>query len=121
MGRIGLLIAVIVVAANVSDNTGDVAATVVNRIHPDAFVAQPKRWIVQRTRSWLMNNRRLQVDCERDPIVTEGFIWAAHSRYLLRRLTQPDPADGARKTNATATETTGRSGQLPAVTPPSHD
>ncbi len=36
-----------------------------------------------------MNSRRLQVDYERDPVVTEGFIWAAHSRYLLRRLTQP--------------------------------
>jgi hypothetical protein len=26
-------------------------------------------------------------DYERDPVVTEGFIWAAHSRMLLRRLT----------------------------------
>ena len=34
------------------------------------------------------NSRRLRVDYERDPIVTEGFIRAAHSRYLLRRLTQ---------------------------------
>jgi len=24
---------------------------------------------------------------ERDPAVTEGFIWAAHTRLLLRRLT----------------------------------
>jgi transposase len=48
----------------------------------------PKRWIVERTWAWLMNSRRLQVDYERDPVVTEGFIWAAHSRYLLRRLTQ---------------------------------
>ena len=35
-----------------------------------------------------MNSRRLQVDYDRDPVITEGFIWAAHSRYLLRRLTQ---------------------------------
>jgi putative transposase len=48
----------------------------------------PRRWIVERTWSWLMNSRRLQVDYERDPIVTEGFIWAAHSRHLMRRLTQ---------------------------------
>ena len=61
---------------------------VVNRIHPGRFEALPKRWIVERTWAWLMNSRRLQVDYERDPIVTEGFIWAAHSRYLLRRLTQ---------------------------------
>ena len=37
----------------------------------------------------LMNSRRLQIDYERDPTVV---IWAAHSRYLLRRLTQPVPA-----------------------------
>ena len=64
-----------------------VAVEVVNRIHPSRFVALPKRWIVERTWSWLMNNRRLQLDYERDPDITEGFIWAAHSRYLLRRLT----------------------------------
>ncbi len=64
-----------------------VGVEVVNRIHPHQFVVLPKRWIVERTWSWLMNNRRLQLDYERDPIVTEGFIWAAHSRYLLRRLT----------------------------------
>jgi len=63
---------------------------VVTRIHPRHFEVLPKRWIVERTWSWLMNSRRLQVDYERDPVVTEGFIWAAHSRYLLRRLT-PSP------------------------------
>jgi hypothetical protein len=36
-----------------------------------------------------MNHRRLQVDYERDPLVAEGFIWAAHARLLLRRLTEP--------------------------------
>jgi transposase len=61
---------------------------VVKRIHPGRFEVLPQRWIVERTWAWLMNSRRLQVDYERDPIVTEGFIWAAHSRYLLRRLTQ---------------------------------
>jgi transposase len=120
---LGLLIAVTVVAANLSDNVGGITVAdrarhrssrfaklwcdagfkrsfidhcrhhhvgveVVNRIHPGQFKALPKRWIVERTWAWLMNNRRLQVDYERDPIVTEGFIWAAHSRHLLRRLTQ---------------------------------
>jgi transposase len=65
-----------------------VGVEVVKRIHPGQFKALPKRWIVERTWAWLMNSRRLQVDYERDPMVTEGFIWAAHSRYLLRRLTQ---------------------------------
>ena len=66
-----------------------VAVEVVTKIHPNRFEVLPKRWIVERTWSWLMNSRRLQIDYERDPAVTEGFIWAAHSRYLLRRLTQP--------------------------------
>lgn len=69
-----------------------VAVEVVNKIHPRGFEVLPRRWVVERTWSWLMNNRRLQIDYERDPIVHEGFVWAAHSRYLLRRLTAPtDP------------------------------
>lgn len=66
-----------------------VGVEVVNRIYPNRFEVLPRRWVVERTWSWLMNNRRLQIDYERDPEVTEGFVWAAHSRYLLRRLTQP--------------------------------
>ncbi len=120
---LGLLVAVVVVAASVSDNAGGIAvfdkartktsrlaklwcdagfkttfrrhcqqrhvsAEVVNRIHPHEFTVLPHRWVVERTWSWTMNNRRLQVDYERDPKVTEGFVWAAHSRLLLRRLTE---------------------------------
>ena len=65
-----------------------VAVEVVNRIHPHEFVVLPRRWVVERTWSWLMANRRLQIDYERDPEVTEGFIWAAHGRLLLHRLTE---------------------------------
>jgi transposase len=65
-----------------------VGVEVVNKIHPHRFEVLPRRWVVERTWSWLMNSRRLQVDYERDPVVTEGFVWAAHSRYLLRRLSQ---------------------------------
>ena len=121
---LGLLIAVIVVAANVSDNQGGIqamdaaraksrrlarvwcdagfkrefarhcrdrhiAVEVVNRIHAHEFKVLPRRWVVERTWSWLMNNRRLQIDYERDPDITKGFVWAAHSRCLLRRLTEP--------------------------------
>ncbi len=119
---LGILVAVVVVAASVSDNVGGiavfhrargrstrlqklwcdagfkktfldhvrnhhVAAEVVTRIHDGRFEVLPRRWVVERTWSWLMNSRRLQVDYERDPAVHEGFVWAAHSRYLLRRLT----------------------------------
>ena len=121
---LGLLIAVIVVAASVSDNTGGIAVIdrahpksrrlrhlwcdagfktifrqhcrrrrlgveVVNKIHPAGFQVLPRRWVVERTWAWLTNHRRLQLDYERDPAVTEGFVWAAHTRLLLRRLTTP--------------------------------
>lgn len=121
---LGLLLAVVVVTADTSDNAGGVEAVdaardrssrlaklwcdggfkrtfvqhcrnhhvaveVVNKIHRTGFEVLPRRWVVERTWSWLMNNRRLQIDYERDPIVHEGFVWAAHSRMLLRRLTQP--------------------------------
>lgn len=60
---------------------------VIERTKKGEFVPLPRRWVVERTWSWLMNYRRLQVDYERNPVVVEGFIWAAHSRILLRRLT----------------------------------
>lgn len=63
-----------------------VATEVVTKIHRDGFHVLPKRWVVERSWAWTMNHRRLQVDYERCPEVVEGFIWAAHSRLLLRRL-----------------------------------
>jgi hypothetical protein len=66
-----------------------ISAEVVSKIHAGVFEVLPRRWVVERTWSWLMNNRRLQVDYERLPIVAEGFVWAAHSRLLMRRLTTP--------------------------------
>ena len=125
---IGLLICVVVVAANVSDNVGGILA--MNRaatksrglakLWADAgfktvfksdialnhnittetvevkdlhtFKVQPRRWVVERTFGWLVNSRRLRIDYERDPITTEGFVWAAHTLMLLRRLTTtPNP------------------------------
>lgn len=44
-----------------------VDAEVVRRIHPPAFVLLPQRWVVERTWSWLVKSRRLQVDYGRDP------------------------------------------------------
>jgi putative transposase len=119
---LGLLVAVVVVAANVSDNAGGIAcveraapksgrlrllwcdagfkkafrglcrrhkitAQVVNRTAVGRFEVLPRRWVVERTWGWLVNHRRLRVDYERDPAVTAGFVWAAHARLLLCRLT----------------------------------
>ncbi len=122
---LGLLLAVVVVAANVSDNVGgalamDRAAAKSRRLTKlwadmgfkktfianvaanhgieteivsvkdlHTFKVQPRRWVVERTYSWLVNHRRLRIDYERDPQVTEGFVYAAHTLMLLRRLTTP--------------------------------
>jgi putative transposase len=51
---------------------------------PRPFLA--KRWIVERTISWLSQNRRMSKDYERLPETGEAFIYAAMSRLMARRL-----------------------------------
>ena len=51
---------------------------------PRAFL--PIRWIVERTFSWLGQNRRLSKDYERLPESGEAFIYVAMSRLMVRRL-----------------------------------
>jgi putative transposase len=46
----------------------------------------PKRWVVERTFSWLGQSRRLSEDYERLPESAEAFIYAAMSRLMARRL-----------------------------------
>ena len=48
----------------------------------------PKRWIVERTFSWLGQNRRMSKDYERLPESSEAFIYVAMSRLMARRLTR---------------------------------
>jgi putative transposase len=51
---------------------------------PRPFLA--KRWIVERTFSWLGQNRRMSKDYERLPESSEAFIYVAMSRLMARRL-----------------------------------
>ncbi len=46
----------------------------------------PKRWIVERTFSWLGHNRRMSKDYERLPESGEAFIYVAMNRLMVRRL-----------------------------------
>jgi putative transposase len=46
----------------------------------------PRRWVVERTFSWLGHNRRMSKDYERLPESSEAFIYAAMSRLMARRL-----------------------------------
>jgi putative transposase len=46
----------------------------------------PRRWVVERTFSWLGQNRRMSKDYERLPETGEALIYAAMSRLMARRL-----------------------------------
>jgi putative transposase len=50
------------------------------------FEVLPKRWIVERTFSWLIRNRHLSKDYERLVQTSETFIEVAMIRLILRRL-----------------------------------
>lgn len=50
------------------------------------FQVEPKRWIVERTWTWLENARILTRDYERLPENHEGMIYVVLIRLMLRRL-----------------------------------
>jgi putative transposase len=50
------------------------------------FVAEPKRWVIERTFAWLGRNRRLAKDFEASPASAEAWILIASVRLFSRRL-----------------------------------
>ena len=52
---------------------------------PDFEVA-PRRWVVERTIAWLCRNRRLVCDFERLVVVSTGWVYAAMTLLMVRRL-----------------------------------
>jgi putative transposase len=53
---------------------------------PRGYVALPRRWVVERSFSWLSQNRRMSKDYERLCASAEAFIYAAMIRLMVRRL-----------------------------------
>jgi putative transposase len=53
---------------------------------PKGFKVLPRRWVVERTFSWLGQNRRMSKDYERLAESSEAFVYAAMSRLMARRL-----------------------------------
>lgn len=53
---------------------------------PRGFQLLPRRWVVERTFSWLVQNRRMSKDYERLCASAEAFIYAAMIRLMVRRL-----------------------------------
>ena len=50
------------------------------------FKVLPRRWVVERTFSWIDKNRRMSKDYERLPESSEAFIYLAMTRLMVRRL-----------------------------------
>jgi putative transposase len=53
---------------------------------PRGYVALPRRWVVERTFSWLGHNRRMSKDYERLCASAEAFVYVAMIRLMARRL-----------------------------------
>jgi putative transposase len=50
------------------------------------FAVQPKRWVVERTISWLNWSRRLSKDYEQTPSSSEAWVDVSAIRCTLRKL-----------------------------------
>ena len=53
---------------------------------PKGFYVLPRRWVVERTFSWIDHNRSMSKDYERLTETSEAFIYVAMIRLMVRRL-----------------------------------
>jgi putative transposase len=53
---------------------------------PKGFQVLPRRWVVERTFSWIEQNRRMSKDYERLSESGEALVYAAMIRLMVRRL-----------------------------------
>ena len=53
---------------------------------PEGFLVLPRRWVVERTLSWIDQQRRMSKDYERLCASGEALVYAAMIRLMTRRL-----------------------------------
>jgi transposase len=53
---------------------------------PKGFVVLPRRWVVERTLSWIDQQRRMSKDYERSCASGEALVYTAMIRLMTRRL-----------------------------------
>jgi putative transposase len=53
---------------------------------PWGFQVLPRRWVLERTFTWMPHNRRMSKDYERLAATSEAFIYVAMTRLMVRRL-----------------------------------
>lgn len=75
-------------AAGVREATGWTVAVVTKVAGQQGFAVQPRRWVVERTLSWLGKQRRLAKDFERLEESTEAWIFLTMIRLMSRQLAQ---------------------------------
>lgn len=69
-----------------------VALEIVKRTDKEGgFKVVRRRWVVERTLSWLRRNRRLMAHYEAFAIIAEGFAKLAMICIMLKRVTEPTP------------------------------
>jgi putative transposase len=61
---------------------------IVHKGKDKVFHVLPKRWIIERSLSWLGNYRRLSKDYEVSPASSEAMVNIAFSRILLKQATR---------------------------------
>jgi transposase len=54
--------------------------------YPKGFIVLPRRWVVERTFSWMGQNRRMSKDYERVAETGEAFMYVSMTRLMVRRL-----------------------------------
>ena len=78
-------------AAALADQPVDLE--IVKRTDKDSgFKVVRRRWVIERTFSWLRRNRRLMAHYEALAIIAEGFAKLAMIALMLKRLTETKPA-----------------------------
>jgi putative transposase len=55
-------------------------------LRPPGFHVLPRRWVVERSLSWLGQSRRMSKDYERLPETSETMVYVAMSRIMVRQL-----------------------------------
>lgn len=63
----------------------------------EGFLVLPRRWVVERTISWVNNHRRLSKDYEYAAETSEAFIHLSMIDVMLKRLTKHPLTDEARQ------------------------
>lgn len=70
----------------VNETCGWILQTILRPVEADGFVVLPKRWIVERTFSWISRYRRNSKDYERNPETSEAMIHITMINLMSRRL-----------------------------------